>query len=97
MNFVNIVLMFKLLGVKDLMDFDFMDFFLQDIIFMFMFDLWVFGVLDNLGELMELGCKMSVFFMDFLFVKMFIMVEQYGCSEEMVIIVFMFFVFNVFY
>ena len=96
-NLANTVLMLKSLGVKDLMDFDFMDPPPQDTISTSMFDLWALGALDNLGELTELGRKMSAFPMDPSLAKMLIMAEQYGCSEEMVTIVSMLSVPNVFY
>jgi pre-mRNA-splicing factor ATP-dependent RNA helicase DHX38/PRP16 len=96
-NLANTVLMLKSLGVKDLMDFDFMDPPPQDTISTSMFDLWALGALDNLGELTELGRKMSAFPMDPSLAKMLITAEQYGCSEEMVTIVSMLSVPNVFY
>lgn len=96
-NLANTVLMLKSLGVKDLMDFDFMDPPPQDTISTSMFDLWALGALDNLGELTELGRKMSAFPMDPSLAKLLITAEQYGCSEEMVTIVSMLSVPNVFY
>ncbi|KAK3181390.1 DEAH-box RNA helicase prp16 [Lecanicillium sp. MT-2017a] len=96
-NLANTVLMLKSLGVKDLLDFDFMDPPPQDTISTSMFDLWALGALDNLGELTPLGRKMSVFPMEPSLAKLLIMAEEYGCSEEMVIIVSMLSVPNVFY
>jgi pre-mRNA-splicing factor ATP-dependent RNA helicase DHX38/PRP16 len=96
-NLSNTVLMLKSLGVKDLLDFDFMDPPPQDTISTSMFDLWALGALDNLGELTELGRKMSAFPMDPPLAKLLITAEEYGCSEEMVTIVSMLSVPNVFY
>ncbi|KIE03303.1 pre-mRNA splicing factor ATP-dependent RNA helicase prp16, partial [Metarhizium majus ARSEF 297] len=96
-NLSNTVLMLKSLGVKDLLDFDFMDPPPQDTISTSMFDLWALGALDNLGELTELGRKMSAFPMDPSLAKLLITAEQYGCSEEMITIVSMLSVPNVFY
>ena len=96
-NLANTVLMLKSLGVKDLLDFDFMDPPPQDTILTSMFDLWALGALDNLGELTELGRKMSAFPMDPSLSKLLITAEQYGCSEEMITIVSMLSVPNVFY
>ncbi|GFP52319.1 hypothetical protein ACSS6W_003640 [Trichoderma asperelloides] len=96
-NLANTVLMLKSLGVKDLLDFDFMDPPPQDTISTSMFDLWALGALDNLGELTELGRKMSAFPMDPSLAKLLITAEEYGCSEEMVTIVSMLSVPNVFY
>ncbi|KFA70521.1 hypothetical protein S40285_00557 [Stachybotrys chlorohalonatus IBT 40285] len=96
-NLSNTVLMLKSLGVKDLLDFDFMDPPPQDTISTSMFDLWALGALDNLGELTELGRKMSAFPMDPSLAKLLITAEDYGCSEEMITIVSMLSVPNVFY
>ena len=96
-NLSNTVLMLKSLGVKDLLDFDFMDPPPQDTILTSMFDLWALGALDNMGELTDLGQKMSAFPMDPSLSKLLITAEEYGCSEEMITIVSMLSVPNVFY
>ncbi|KAI0143627.1 P-loop containing nucleoside triphosphate hydrolase protein [Xylariaceae sp. FL1272] len=96
-NLSNTVLLLKSLGVRDLLDFDFMDPPPQDTITTSMFDLWALGGLDNLGELTDLGAKMNAFPMDPSLAKLLIMSEEYGCSEEMVTIVSMLSVPNVFY
>ncbi|KAI0199170.1 P-loop containing nucleoside triphosphate hydrolase protein [Astrocystis sublimbata] len=96
-NLSNTVLLLKSLGVRDLLDFDFMDPPPQDTITTSMFDLWALGALDNLGELTDLGAKMNAFPMDPSLAKLLIVSEEYGCSEEMVTIVSMLSVPNVFY
>ncbi|KAI0818107.1 P-loop containing nucleoside triphosphate hydrolase protein [Xylaria sp. FL0064] len=96
-NLSNTVLLLKSLGVRDLLDFDFMDPPPQDTITTSMFDLWALGALDNLGELTDLGAKMNAFPMDPSLAKLLIMSEEYGCSEEMLTIVSMLSVPNVFY
>ena len=96
-NLSNTVLMLKSLGVKNLLEFDFLDPPPQDTISTSMFDLWALGALDNLGELTELGRKMSAFPMDPSLSKLLITAEEYGCSEEMITIVSMLSVPNVFY
>jgi len=96
-NLSNTVLLLKSLGVRDLLDFDFMDPPPQDTITTSLFDLWALGALDNLGELTDLGRKMNAFPMDPPLAKLLIMSEEYGCSEEMVTIVSMLSVPNVFY
>jgi len=96
-NLSNTVLLLKSLGVKNLLDFDFMDPPPQDTITTSLFDLWALGALDNLGELTELGRKMNAFPMDPSLAKLLITSEEYGCSEEMVTIVSMLSVPNVFY
>ncbi|PHH69289.1 hypothetical protein CDD82_7858 [Ophiocordyceps australis] len=96
-NLANTVLMLKSLGVKDLLDFDFMDPPPQDTMTTSMFDLWALGALDNLGELTGLGRRMSAFPMDPSLSKLLVTADEYGCSEEMVTIVSMLSVPNVFY
>ncbi|CBF74845.1 hypothetical protein AN4032.2 [Aspergillus nidulans FGSC A4] len=94
----NTVLLLKSLGVKDLLDFDFMDPPPQETISTSLFELWSLGALDNLGDLTHLGRQMTPFPMDPPLAKLIITAaEQYGCSEEMLTIVSMLSVPNVFY
>lgn len=97
-NLANTVLLLKSLGVKNLLDFDFMDPPPQDTITTSLFDLWSLGALDNLGELTELGRLMTSFPMDPSLAKLVITsATTYGCSEEMLTIVSMLSVPSVFY
>lgn len=96
-NLANTVLLIKSLGVKDLLDFDFMDPPPQETITTSLFDLWALGALDNVGELTDLGSKMNAFPMDPSLAKLLITSVDYGCSEEMITIVSMLSVPNVFY
>ena len=96
-NLSNTVLLLKSLGVKDLLDFDFMDPPPQDVISTSLFELWALGALDNLGELTPLGKRMTAFPMDPSLAKMLIVSEEFGCTEEMVTIVSMLSVPNVFF
>lgn len=96
-NLANTVLLLKSLGVKDLLDFDFMDPPPQDTITTSLFDLWALGALDNLGELTPLGRKMTSFPMDPSLAKLVLTSVDYGCSEEMLTIVSMLSVPSVFY
>ncbi|WFD33073.1 RNA helicase [Malassezia sp. CBS 17886] len=96
-NLANTVLLLKSLGVRDLLDFDFMDPPPQDNILNSMYQLWVLGALDNLGALTPLGKRMSEFPMEPSLAKILIMSVEYGCSEEMVTIVSMLSVPAVFY
>lgn len=94
----NTVLLLKSLGVKDLLDFDFMDPPPQETITTSLFELWSLGALDNLGELTPLGRQMTPFPMDPPLAKLIITAaEEYGCSEEMLTIVSMLSVPSVFY
>ena len=96
-NLSNTVLMLKSLGVRDLLDFDFMDPPPKDTITTSLFEMWALGALDNLGELTDLGRKINSFPMDPSLAKLLVMSAEYGCSEEMVTIVSMLSVPNVFY
>ncbi|CAL3964259.1 unnamed protein product [Diplocarpon coronariae] len=96
-NLANTVLLLKSLGVKDLLDFDFMDPPPQDTITTSLFDLWALGALNNIGDLTEVGRKMTAFPMDPSLAKLLITSEDYGCSEEVLTIVSMLSVPSVFY
>lgn len=96
-NLSNTVLLLKSLGVKDLLDFDFMDPPPQDTITTSLFDLWALGALNNIGDLTSIGRKMTAFPMDPSLAKLLITSEEYGCSEEMLTIVSMLSVPSVFY
>lgn len=96
-NLSNIVLLLKSLGVKNLLDFDFLDPPPQDTITTSLFDLWALGALDNIGDLTDIGKKMTAFPMDPSLAKLLITSEDYGCSEEMLTIVSMLSVPGVFY
>ena len=96
-NLANTVLLLKSLGVKDLLDFDFMDPPPQDTITTSLFDLWALGALDNIGDLTPLGRRMTAFPMDPSLAKLIITAVDYACSEEMLTIVAMLSVPSVFY
>lgn len=97
-NLANTVLLLKSLGVKDLLDFDFMDPPPQDTITTSLFDLWALGALDHIGDLTQLGRTMTAFPMDPSLAKMLITsTTDYACSEEMLTIVSMLSVPSVFY
>ncbi|EON62114.1 adenosinetriphosphatase [Coniosporium apollinis CBS 100218] len=85
-NLANIVLLLKSLGVKDLLDFDFMDPPPQDSIVTSLFDLWALGAIDNIGGLTALGRAMTAFPMDPSLGKIIITSVDYGCSEEILTI-----------
>jgi pre-mRNA-splicing factor ATP-dependent RNA helicase DHX38/PRP16 len=97
-NLSNTVLLLKSLGVKDLLDFDFMDPPPQDTITTSLFDLWALGAIDHVGDLTEIGRTMTSFPMDPSLAKMLITSStEYSCSEEMLTIVSMLSVPSVFY
>lgn len=98
-NLANTVLLLKSLGVRDLLDFDFMDPPPQDAITTALFDLWALGALDNIGNLTPLGRKMAAFPMDPSLSKLLINSadSEYQCSNEMLTVVSMLSVPSVFY
>ena len=86
-NLGNVVLLLKSLGIQNLLEFDFMDPPPQDNILNSMYQLWILGALDNLGNLTPLGRKMVEFPLDPPLSKMLIVGEELGCSAEIVTIV----------
>ena len=63
-NLGNVVLLLKSLGIRNLLDFDFMDPPPQDNLLNSMYQLWFLGALDNTGSLTALGRKMVEFPLD---------------------------------
>ncbi|OBZ79971.1 Pre-mRNA-splicing factor ATP-dependent RNA helicase PRP16 [Grifola frondosa] len=96
-NLANTVLLLKSLGVKNLLEFDFMDPPPQANMLNSMYQLWVLGALDNVGDLTAVGRKMSEFPMEPSMAKMLIVSVEYKCSAEMLTIVSMLSVPSVFY
>lgn len=96
-NLANTVLLLKSLGVKNLLDFDFMDPPPQETMMSSLFDLWSLGALANSGDLTDLGRQMSSFPMEPSMSKLIIMSESYNCLDEMLTIVSMLSIPSVFY
>jgi pre-mRNA-splicing factor ATP-dependent RNA helicase DHX38/PRP16 len=96
-NLANTVLLLKTLNVKNLLEFDFMDPPPQENILNSMFQLWVHGALDNVGDLTGDGRIMSDFPMEPSLAKMLIVATEHKCSAEMLTIVSMLSVPSVFY
>ncbi|KAI3944566.1 hypothetical protein MKW98_021024 [Papaver atlanticum] len=97
-NLGNVVLLLKSLNIEDLLDFDFMDPPPQDNILNSMYQLWVLGALDyNVGSLTELGKKMVEFPLDPPLAKMLLIGGELGCLNEVLTIVSMLSVTNVFF
>ncbi|KAG0168178.1 DEAH-box RNA helicase prp16 [Apophysomyces sp. BC1015] len=96
-NLASVVLQLKSLGVKNLLEFDFMDPPPQDTILNSMYQLWILGALDNTGELTPSGSKMNEFPLDPSLAKMLITAEEQGCTAEVLTIVSMLSVPSVFY
>lgn len=97
-NLSNVVLLLKSLGVKNLLDFDFMDPPPQDNIMNSLYQLWILGALDNTGELTENGRRMAEFPLDPPLSKMLLYAHDHGaCSAETLVIVSMLSVPSVFF
>merc|ERR1719453_92328 len=96
-NLANVVLLLKSIGIKNLLQFAFMDPPPQDTILNSMFQLWMLGALDNLGDITPLGSKMSQFPLDPPLSKMLIVAEQLGCSSEVMTVVSMLSVPSIFF
>ena len=97
-NLSNVVLLLKNLGIKDLLDFDFMDPPPQDNIMTSLYQLWILGALDNAGELTKLGRRMADFPLDPPLSKMLLFAHTTGgCSTEVLTVVSMLSVPSVFF
>ncbi|KAG1677117.1 Pre-mRNA-splicing factor ATP-dependent RNA helicase PRP16 [Nymphon striatum] len=86
-NLANVVLLLKSLGVQNLLNFYFMDPPPQDNMLNSMYQLWIFGALDNTGNLTPLGRNMVEFPLDPASSKMLIVSCEMGCSAEILIVV----------
>ncbi|KAL2504907.1 RNA helicase family protein [Abeliophyllum distichum] len=96
-NLGNVVLLLKFLKIDNLLDFDFMDSPPQENILNSMYQLWVLGALNNVGNLTDLGWKMVEFPLDPPLAKMLLMGEQLGCINEVLTVVSMLSVPSVFF
>lgn len=96
-NLGNVVLLLKSLNVENLLDFDFMDPPPQDNILNSMYQLWVLGALDNVGNLSACGRKMVEFPLDPPLAKMLLMGDELQCLNEVLTIVSMLSVPSVFF
>ncbi|KAL7450794.1 hypothetical protein ACHAWC_002655, partial [Mediolabrus comicus] len=97
-NLSNVVLLLKSLGVKNLLDFDFMDPPPEDNIKTSLYQLWMLGALDNTGDLTALGRRMAEFPLDPPLSKMLLFAHEHGkCSSEVLIVASMLSVPSVFF
>ncbi|EFA81788.1 hypothetical protein PPL_05783 [Heterostelium album PN500] len=96
-NLGNVVLNLKSIGVKNLLDFDFMDPPPADNILNSMFQLWVLGALENSGDITAIGRKMVEFPLDPPLSKMLLFSVQLGCAQEVITIVSMLSIPSVFF
>jgi pre-mRNA-splicing factor ATP-dependent RNA helicase DHX38/PRP16 len=97
-NLSNVVLLLKSLGVKNILDFEFMDPPPEENIMNSLYQLWILGALSNSGDLTPMGRNMSDFPLDPPLSKMLLYAhENGGCSAEVLIIVSMLSVPSVFF
>jgi pre-mRNA-splicing factor ATP-dependent RNA helicase DHX38/PRP16 len=97
-NLSNVVLLLKSLGIQNIKEFDFMDPPPQDNITNSLYQLWIFGALDNTGDLTRTGRQMVEFPLDPPLSKMLLYAhEKSQCSTEVLIIVSMLSVPSVFF
>ncbi|XP_062299033.1 ATP-dependent RNA helicase DHX8-like [Scomber scombrus] len=96
-NLASTVLSLKAMGINDLLAFDFMDAPPMETMITAMEQLYTLGALDDEGLLTRLGRRMAEFPLEPMLCKMLIMSVHLGCSEEMLTIVSMLSVQNIFY
>jgi len=97
-NLGNVVLLLKSLGVRNLLDFDFMDPPPQENIMNSMYQLWVLGALNNIGDLSAMGRRMVEFPLDPPLSKLLLFAhESANCSSEVLVVVSMLSVPSVFF
>ncbi|SCU85369.1 LAME_0D01090g1_1 [Lachancea meyersii CBS 8951] len=96
-NLSNTLLLLKYLGFSDLISFPFVDPPPEQITISSLFELWTVGALDNFGELTKLGRQMAAFPLQPPLSKMLLNASMSGCSEEILTIVSMLSVPQIFY
>ncbi|CDU25540.1 probable ATP dependent RNA helicase [Sporisorium scitamineum] len=96
-NLASTILALKAMGINDLVNFDFMDPPPAQTLLTALESLYALSALDDEGLLTRLGRKMADFPMEPMMSKMLIASVDLGCSEEMLSIVAMLSVQNVFY
>ncbi|XP_077406138.1 ATP-dependent RNA helicase DHX8-like [Vanacampus margaritifer] len=96
-NLASTVLSLKAMGINDLLAFDFMDAPPMETLITAMEQLYALGALDDEGLLTRLGRRMAEFPLEPTLCKMLIMSVHLCCGDEMLTIVSMLSVQNVFY
>jgi len=96
-NLATTVLHLKALGINDLLNFDFMDKPSESQLISAMHMLYSLGALDDEGLLTRLGRKMAEFPLEPQLAKVLLTSVELGCAEELLTIVAMLSVQNVFY
>ncbi|KEP66318.1 UNVERIFIED_CONTAM: helicase associated domain (ha2) protein [Hammondia hammondi] len=96
-NLANVVLLLKSIGIRNILSFDLMDPPPEETIVNALYQLWVLGALDNLGELTALGKKMVLFPLDPPLSKMVLVAESQRATREVVTVVSMLSIPSIFY
>lgn len=98
-NLSSVMLMLKSLKVDDVMSFPFLDPPPQDLLSCSLYDLWAMGALDGSGKLTLFGSKLVSFPMEPTMAKLLLLScqEEFLCSSDILTIVAMLSVPNVFY
>ena len=96
-NLSNAVLLLKSLNVENVLEFKFIDAPTSDALTAAMFQLWALGALSDEGRLTKLGKRMVEFPLDPPLAKMIIVADALGCLSEILTIVSMLSVPQVFY
>lgn len=96
-NLAMTVIQLKAMGINDLINFDFMDPPPKESLITALNQLYWLGALDDEGLLTRLGRRMADFPLEPMLSKMLIMSVHLGCSDEILTIVSMLSVQNVFY
>lgn len=95
-NLSHVVLLLKTLGVRNLIDFPFLDAPPTENILKSMHSLWLLGALDSQGSLTDLGQRMAIFPLDPALSALLFIGDRMGCLVEAVTIVAMLSVPNAF-
>lgn len=96
-NLANTILMLKLMGIDDLINFDFLDPPPTNTILNSLEELYCLGALNGNGDLTKLGRQMSDFPMEPSLSKTLISSMEFQCTEEILTIVAMISVASIFY
>lgn len=98
-NLTSVMLLLKSLNVSDVLRFPFLDPPPPDLLACSLYDLWALGALDNLGNLTEMGTKLTDFPMEPKLAKLMLLSsdERFHCSSEILTVVSMLSVPNVFH
>lgn len=96
-NLSNTVLELKAMGINDLINFDFMDAPPVQTLIAALEQLYYLSALDDEGLLTKLGRKMAEFPLEPPLSKMLLTSIDFGCSEEIITIISMLSIPNIFY